>query len=81
MKPETSNLKQTKTPPLEGLGRLITIEITAVNSLEEVAKTKALQNLANAPLDVLQRLAMLNTEKGHQAIRSEFNWPIIKRFA
>jgi len=61
--------------------KTINIEINAVNSLEELAKTKALQSLANAPLDVLQRLATLNTDKGHKAIRSEFNWAIIKKFA
>jgi len=61
--------------------KTITITINANNSLKEIAIKKVLENLATAPLDVLQRLATLNTEKGHKAIRSEFNWSIIKRFA
>jgi len=61
--------------------KTITINIPATNALEELSMQKCLQSLSTAPLDVLQRLAKLNTSKGHQAIRSEFNWSIIKKFA
>jgi len=61
--------------------KTIEIAVNVNNSLEEIAIKKVLENLATAPLDVLQRLATLNTDKGHKALRSEFNWSIIKRFA
>lgn len=60
------------------MAQKIEIEIQASNPLEARSKKELLQSIANAPIDVLEKIAQLNTQKGIENLRSK--WGMIKMF-
>lgn len=56
----------------------IKISIKADNLLEKQTKEEILQNLAELPTDVLEKLNLMRTEKAINALRKK--WGLIKSF-
>ncbi len=60
------------------MAQKIEIEIKSDNALEVRSRKEYLQTLASLPIDVLEKIAQLNTEKGIENLRSK--WSMIKMF-
>ena len=60
------------------MAQKIEIEIQTDSPLEARSRKELLQSLANVPIDVLEKIAQLNTQKGIDNLRSK--WGMIKMF-